>query len=45
MSREVILAKIEAWPEESRRQRLVFLDVLAGQADHAPTPADAPGFR
>ena len=45
MSKELIWAKIETLPEESRKQLLAFLDFLAERARQLPQPEKPPGFK
>ncbi len=45
MSREAIIAKIESLPEQSRKQLMAFLNLLAEQSDQLAQPAKPPGFK
>jgi hypothetical protein len=42
---EPIIQKLEALPEESRKQLLACLDFLAERASEMPPPGSAPGFK
>jgi hypothetical protein len=45
MSSEVVLARIEALPEESRQLLLALVDLLAAKADAASRPGQKHVFR
>jgi hypothetical protein len=45
MNSELVLARIEALPEESRRLLLALVDLLAQKADAAPRPQQKHVFK